>query len=68
MTNGTALPLERPSGAKMWVRIYTVTTEGIVIPPRATVSVPHGYEPALESLGTDLGPCRCPVHRRAGAR
>ncbi|MFD7284108.1 hypothetical protein ACFV80_45860 [Streptomyces sp. NPDC059862] len=68
MTNGTASSEERAQGAKMTIEVYTVSRDGVVVrPPRATVSVPHGYEPALEPLNTRLAPCACPVHRQAGA-
>ncbi|MEU6371241.1 hypothetical protein ABZ876_37575 [Streptomyces sp. NPDC046931] len=67
MTNGTARPLERPARATMVLRVYTVTREGIVAPPRATVTVPHGFKPARELLNTQLPPCACPLHRTAGA-
>ncbi|MGW1808159.1 hypothetical protein [Streptomyces sp. NPDC002078] len=62
---------DRPSTgsrAKMTIRVYTVTREGIVTPPRAMVAVPHDFEPAMEHLNTDLGPCRCPLHRTGGTR
>ncbi|RZB13430.1 hypothetical protein StrepF001_44175 [Streptomyces sp. F001] len=69
MTNGTVPGEDRPRGAKMAIEVYTVSRDGMVVgPPRATVSVPHGYEPALEPLNTQLAPCACPVHRQAGAR
>jgi hypothetical protein len=66
MTNGTARPLERPAGAKMVLRVYTVTREGLVTPPRATVTVPYGFKPARELPTTQLPPCACPTHRTAG--
>lgn len=66
MTNATARPLVRPAGAKLVLRVYTVTREGIVTPPRATVTVPYGFEPARELLNTQLPPCACPLHRTAG--
>ncbi|MCW8382444.1 hypothetical protein [Streptomyces justiciae] len=50
----------------MTIRVYTVTREGVVSPPRAEVSVPHGYEPQMELLNTQLPPCQCPRHRRPG--
>ncbi|MFC9916277.1 hypothetical protein [Streptomyces sp. NPDC127197] len=68
MTNGTAPPLRRPQGAKLTIEVYTVTREGVVTPPRSTVVVPYGYEPALEGLNTQLAPCACPIHRAAGTR
>ncbi|MGW4519164.1 DUF6415 family natural product biosynthesis protein [Streptomyces sp. NPDC004393] len=57
MTNNTVHTLERPASAKMVLRVYTVTREGIVTPPRATVTVPYGFEPAGELLNTQLPPC-----------
>lgn len=68
MTNGTAPVQRRPSGAKMTIEVYTIFRTGEVSEPRATVSVPYGYEPALESLNTQLPPCACPLHRAAGGR
>lgn len=53
------------SRAKMTIRIYTVTREGIVT--RATVAVPHDFEPAREALNPNWGPCACPRHS-GGAR
>ncbi|MBZ9642325.1 hypothetical protein [Streptomyces sp. PSKA30] len=68
MPNVTAPSPGRAQGVKMTIEVYTVSRDGVVVsPPRATVSVPHGYEPALEPLNTQLEPCACPVHRRAGA-
>ncbi len=63
---GTAPPLHRPPGVKMVLRVYSVTPNGTVTPPRATVTVPHGYEPAPELLSTRLPPCACPLHRTTG--
>jgi hypothetical protein len=63
---GRSIPLlERPSGVKLIFRVYTVTREGIVTPPRATVTVPYGFEPACELLSIQLPPCACPVHHTA---
>ncbi|MBV7694737.1 hypothetical protein [Streptomyces sp. TRM70350] len=68
MTNVTAPPPGRPQGAKMTIEVFTVSRDGIVVgPPRATVSVPHDYEPALEPCNTQFPPCSCPLHRKAGA-
>ncbi|KUN16349.1 hypothetical protein AQJ23_45225 [Streptomyces antibioticus] len=58
--------VQADSRVKMTIRVYTVTREGVVSPPRAEVSVPHGYEPQLEPLNTQLPPCQCPRHRRNG--
>ncbi|SHI25282.1 DUF6415 family natural product biosynthesis protein [Streptomyces sp. 3214.6] len=41
MTNGTAPPVEDARGAKMTIRVYTITPEGLVTPPRTTVVVPR---------------------------
>lgn len=68
MTNATAPVQQRPPGAKMTIEVYTISRTGVVSAPRATVSVPYGYEPALESFNTQLPPCACPLHRQAGAR
>jgi hypothetical protein len=67
MKSGTAQPLGCPPGAKMTIRVYTVTREGIVTEPRVRVSVPHDYVPPPEGLGTQLPPCDCPQHTKAGA-
>lgn len=56
------------SRAKMTIRVYTVDRYGTVSAPHATVSVPHGYEPAKEAMNTDWGPCACPAHRSGGAQ
>lgn len=66
MTNGTARPLKRPTSAKTMLRVYTVTREGIVTPPHATVTVPYGFEPAHELLNAQLPLCACSLHRTAG--
>ncbi|MCT9076539.1 hypothetical protein [Streptomyces fulvoviolaceus] len=68
MTNGTAPVQQRPSGAKMTIEAYTISRTGEASAPRATVSVPYGYEPELESLNTQLPPCACSLHRQADAR
>ncbi|MCF3130729.1 hypothetical protein [Streptomyces olivochromogenes] len=68
MTNGIAPAPERPPGAKLTIRVYTVTREGVVSAPRASVSVPHDYVPHREGIGTHLPPCACPQHREVGAR
>ena len=53
---------------RMTIRVYTVTTpEDMVTAPRARVSVPHDYVPPPEGLGTQLPPCDCPQHAKAGA-
>jgi hypothetical protein len=59
MTNVTVPPLARPQGAKMWMRVYTVTRGGIVSPPSATVGVSYDDEPMLELHNTQLPPCGC---------
>lgn len=66
MTNGTALPQTRPPGARMTIRVYTVTSDGAKTPPRATVSVPYGHKPVPTPMSTVLPPCACPIHREAG--
>ncbi|MGX4695140.1 hypothetical protein [Streptomyces sp. JNUCC 63] len=67
MPSGTAPPLHRPPGAKMWMRIYTVTREGTATPPRAAVIVPDGHRPVPTPMSTALPPCACPLHRTAGS-
>lgn len=64
--HGTARPQRSTRAAKMTIKVYTVTPEGIVPEPRACVSVPHDYVPAPEGLGTQLPPCDCPRHSKAG--
>ncbi len=66
MTNGIAPAPERPPGAKMTIRVYTVTRDGIVTTPSAPMSVSHEYVPPPESMNTQLAPCACPQHRRTG--
>lgn len=53
--------------SKMTIRVYTVDRYGTVKTPRATVSVPHDFEPAGEALNPNWGPCACPRHS-GGAR
>ncbi|MEU1595097.1 hypothetical protein ABZ468_20005 [Streptomyces sp. NPDC005708] len=65
MANGTGRTLERLAGVKMVLRVYTVTREGIITAPRATVTVPYGFEPPRELSSTRLPPCACPIHRMA---
>ncbi|MFD7409422.1 hypothetical protein ACFV7R_43920 [Streptomyces sp. NPDC059866] len=67
MTNGIGPTSQRPDGVKMTSEVYTVSRHGVVSPPRATVSMPYNYEPALEDLSTQHAPCACPVHREADA-
>lgn len=45
MTNGTAPARKRTRGPAMTIRVYTVTREGVVTAPRATVSVPRSHTP-----------------------
>ncbi|MFJ4688788.1 hypothetical protein [Streptomyces sp. NPDC088789] len=69
MTNRIVPPPPRPPGVKMTIDVYTVTRDGRVTPPRATVVVPHDYEPAGNLWGLDqLEPCACPMHRPTGSR
>jgi hypothetical protein len=52
---------DRPSRAKMTIRVYTVDRSGTVRVPRATVTVPYDDAPEISPLGlTPLPPCRCP--------
>ncbi|MCX5420816.1 hypothetical protein [Streptomyces sp. NBC_00078] len=66
MTNGTAPPRRRTRG-KMTIRVYAVTLDGTITHSRATVSVTHGHMPPLEGIGTQLPPCKCPLHRQTEA-
>lgn len=63
VVDGTA---QGDGGVKMTIRVYTVSREGVVSPPRAEVIVPYGSEPQRELLNTQLPPCRCPRHRQGG--
>ncbi|MFD1659804.1 hypothetical protein ACFSL4_16785 [Streptomyces caeni] len=66
MTNTTTPARPR---VKMSIRVYRVDRHGSVTQDRGTVmSLPHGYEPALEPLSTDPERCRCPIHRAGGDR
>lgn len=64
--HGTASHRKRERGAKMTVRVYTVTREGTVSPPRAAVSVPRDYVPEPQRMNTRFADCDCPIHRQAG--
>jgi hypothetical protein len=59
---------DRPSRAKMTIRVYTVNRAGVVSKPRATVTVPYDdtSAPPLMGLGP-LPPCACPRCRKPGA-
>ncbi|MFF0794954.1 hypothetical protein [Streptomyces spiralis] len=67
MTNRTAQAPQRPPGAKMTIRVYTVSSDGGQTKPRATVSVPYSHKPVPTAMSTALPPCACPIHRQAGA-
>ncbi|GHF96868.1 hypothetical protein [Streptomyces thermodiastaticus] len=67
MTNGAATPRNRATGAKMIIRVYTVSSDGVKSEPRATVSVLHGHKPVPTPMSSALPPCACPIHRQAGA-
>jgi hypothetical protein len=67
MTNRTVSTRQRPPGAKMTIRVYTVSSDGANTKPCATVSVPYGRKPAPTPMSTALPPCACPIHRKAGA-
>ncbi|MFB7327560.1 hypothetical protein [Streptomyces sp. NPDC056190] len=67
MTNRTAPTRQRPPGAKMTIRVYTVTSKGARTPPRTTVTVPYGHKPVPTPMSTALPPCACPIHRTAGS-
>jgi hypothetical protein len=66
MTNHRA-PLT--TGVKLRIRVYQVNADGAVTQDRGEVmTVPHGFEPARESMNTALPPCACPFHRAGGER
>ncbi|MFB7595778.1 hypothetical protein [Streptomyces sp. NPDC056160] len=67
MKNATVPGRQRPAGAKMTIRVYTMTSEGAKTAPRATVAVPYSHKPAPTPMSTALPPCACPIHRKAGA-
>ena len=54
----------RKPGAKMTIEVFTVSREGIVTSPRATVSVQYGEEPQATGLNP---PCACPRCRTGQA-
>ncbi|MFF8726000.1 hypothetical protein ACF073_05860 [Streptomyces sp. NPDC015171] len=66
MMNRTAPNRARTRAPAMTIRVYTVTREGIVTPPQATVIVPRDYVPTPEQMNTQLPPCACPWHRQTG--
>jgi hypothetical protein len=68
MKNATVPGRQRPPGAKMTIRVYTVSSEGAKTPPRATVTVPYSRKPAPVPLSHGFPPCACPVHRQGGTR
>lgn len=60
-------PVERgESGARMTIRVYSVSADGAVTGDRGTVSVPSGDGPVPTSHA--YPPCRCPRHRAARAQ
>lgn len=61
--NRTATPPERAPGSKLTIRVYTVSRAGVVSPPSVSITLPHGYQPQPERIGTELSPCACPIHR-----
>jgi len=60
---------EREQRAKMTVRVYTVSSAGVVSKPRATVAVPYGQGPLppLGDNGHRFPACACPLHRKVEA-
>ncbi|MEU3618500.1 MULTISPECIES: DUF6415 family natural product biosynthesis protein [unclassified Streptomyces] len=50
MTNGTAPPVDDTQDAKMTIRVYRVTGEGLVTPPRTTVVVPRKVDGTAPSV------------------
>ncbi|QKW30176.1 hypothetical protein HUT11_31685 [Streptomyces seoulensis] len=65
MTNRTAENGERPPGAKMTIRVYTVRGDGTRTEPRAVVTVPHSRQPEPTPMSFVSPPCACPLHRAA---
>ncbi|MEU9924706.1 hypothetical protein AB0H51_26025 [Streptomyces griseoluteus] len=68
MENGAVQARALSPHPKMTIKVYTVTREGIVTSPRATVSVPHHVDRRATGLmSSSMPPCECPVHRMPGA-
>ncbi|MEU5092067.1 hypothetical protein [Streptomyces sp. NPDC021356] len=65
MKNATVPGLQRPAGAKMTIRVYTVTSDGVKTAPRATVTMPHSHKPVPTSMSSALPP---PAPARSTAR
>ncbi|RZU37759.1 hypothetical protein EV284_2943 [Streptomyces sp. BK022] len=68
MENGAVPARALTPHPKLTIKVYTVTREGVVTAPRATVSVPHDMDRRpTELMSGSMPPCQCPVHRMPGA-
>lgn len=68
MQNGAVPARALTPHPKMTIKVYTVTREGIVTSPRATVCVPHDMDRRpTELMSSSMPPCECPVHQMPGA-
>lgn len=61
MPKATSPSGEREPGAKMTIRVYSVSRAGQITEERGTVSVMHGQEP-LPTMGI-FPPCNCSRHQ-----
>lgn len=68
MTESRASARGREASAKLTIRVYTVSREGVVSPPRALLSVPHSSQPQPALFNTRLPACECPLHRAGALR
>ncbi|MER5912299.1 hypothetical protein ABT124_17845 [Streptomyces sp. NPDC001982] len=60
---------QAPPRVKMTIRVYTVNADGAITKDRgAVMTVPHGFEPARESMNTAMPPCACRFHRTGEKR
>lgn len=66
MGQATAPEGQDDPGARMTIRVYSVTSDGAVTRDRGTVRVMGGDGPVPTSHA--YPPCRCPRHRAARAR
>ncbi|GHB74296.1 hypothetical protein GCM10010377_75870 [Streptomyces viridiviolaceus] len=65
MTNRTPPADNRPPGAKLTIRVYTVNRRGEVADDRGTVTVMDRKGPL--PLHHGFPPCQCPRHRTGRA-
>ncbi|MFC8660799.1 hypothetical protein [Streptomyces sp. NPDC057199] len=61
MEQSTTPRREHEPGAKMTIRVYSVSREGLITEDRGTRTVMAGQEP-LPTMGI-FPPCNCPRHR-----